>query len=108
MRKKKTGFTLVEALISVVVISIISVTLFKFYLNYGERMHDMSLRSEAIKIEYQDVLTVRASESKDKPETVKNKLNFGSKFYNVKDMTTSEREVWIYEGKYMQTYKMFD
>ncbi|AKL96219.1 type II secretory pathway, pseudopilin PulG [Clostridium aceticum] len=108
MKKKKSGFTLIECVVSIVIISIISVVMFKFSTNFSERMHDMSVRSEAIKIEYQDVLKVRTSYSNESPNVIKDKLNFSSKFYIVPEMTTAEREVWKYEGQYMETYKMFE
>ena len=82
--------------------------MFNFSITFSERMNDMSVRADAIKIEYQDILKIRSSNSGDNPDFIKDKLNFSSKFYIVPEMTTVEREVWIYDGIYMETYKMFE
>lgn len=96
-----------ECIVSIAIISIISVSFFKMSTNFAERMHYMSGRSEEIKLEYQDVLIVRSSNNNEITSEIKNKLNFGDKFTLVLE-NTGEREVWKYEGKYMETYKMFE
>lgn len=106
MKSKKSGFTLVEVMISIVIISIIAVMLSKFYSNFDKRMHDMDNRSQLINEEYQDILIVRTTNKTESPLVIKDKLNYKDNLQLVEKST--KREVWLYEGKYIQTHKMFE
>lgn len=96
---KRKGFTLVEAMICVLALSVFVVVMCRFGNTISMNMKNTSERSEVVISEYEDVAKIRESET---PPIVTNHPEYFKKYSDGNGV-----ELWEYKGEYFVFYKAY-
>ena len=96
---KRKGFTLLEAMICVMALSVFTVVMCRFGNTLSAGMKKTSDKTDVIVSEYEDVAKIR--ESSLKPDLINHPEYFKG------DSSGNGIELWCYKGEYFVFYKAY-